>query len=213
MSTGCRHLEGALDALLSLDVGKVQFKLGLLAVELLPRIDLGGHQVLPSVEEVHHLVQVLHAVDLEFVDHCRLAGVLPGHDDALITQLTRLDGDGEGSLDGLQAAVETQLAHNQEVWEAFFPDETYRRQDTQRHGEVVCRPFLTDVGGCHVDDYLMGGKMITVDLEGGHDAFVAFLHRRVRQAHQEEPDAAGAVHLDGHRDGIDALDSRREEFH
>ena len=212
MSAGGGYLHGPLDVLLPLHLGEIVVEFGLFLVELLAGVHPRGLQLAFLVEEVHHLGQRTCAQHVEAVHHGGLAGVLRGDDDALEAHLARLDGYGQGALDGLKAAVEAQLAHEHVAREPLRAHHAHRRQDAYGHGQVVGRTLLADVGRSQIDDQLLRGELVPVDLDGGHDALVAFLYCGVGQAHKEELHSARVCHLYRDGDGVDALHGRRKQF-
>ena len=164
MSAGSGNLQGALHVFLSLYIGEVGIEVALPAVELLAGVDKGGVQFPLAVEELHYLFQVLHAEDLQVVHHCRFVCVLVGQDDAFEFQFPCHDGDGQCALDGLQAAVQAEFAHQQIVAQAVGLHGSAGGKHADGKGEVVCRTLLADVGGCHVDNEVAGRHPVAVDL-------------------------------------------------
>ena len=197
MSACGGHFECPLDVLLSLYVGEVEGKLVLMGKEFLAGVDDGGLHRGGLVEEVYDLGDVVRAVDGEVVDDSCLACVLLGYYHAFEAQLACLDGDGQCAFDGLQAAVEAQLAHEQEARQAFGLDEPVGSQQADGQGQVVGRAFLADVGGGHVDDGLTGRQFVAVDCKGGGDALLALFDGRVGQTDEVEEAAFGGVYFDG----------------
>jgi hypothetical protein len=106
VTTGGSQFQGPFDILLSLDIGEVH---GI--VVLLIREELAGrnHHRLEGLileEEVHGLIEVVDAIDLEVIDDGGLAGVGFGENDAFVFLLAGLDGHRQAALYGSQASVE-----------------------------------------------------------------------------------------------------------
>ena len=146
VSAGTGDLKGALDVLLSLDVGEVIGEDALCLGKFGAGIDDGRLQVDLAVEELHHLDDVVHAVDVEVVDHRRLEGVGTRHDKAVELQLARQDSHGQCTLDGAQTAVERQFAHEHVAVQLGRVDLLVASEDTDGQRQVIGRAFLLDVG-------------------------------------------------------------------
>ena len=160
------------------------------------------------------MAYIIHAVDLEPVHHSRLAGVGAGHNHALEAPLASHDGHRQHALDGLQRAVQAQLAHQQEAGQTAFGIAHHlgggQHPDGQR--QVVGGTFLSYVRGSHVHHQAGDGQAQPGGLKGGQDAAVALLDRGVGQADQVEHAAFGAADFDGNGDGVDAQHGRAIDF-
>ena len=111
MTSGRRHLQGPLDTLLPFHIAKVIFEMVLLCKKLPAGVDDFRFIVRGAIQKLNDILQRLHAVDFQLVDHRRLADVLLRYDEPLELLLARPDGDGQCPPDGLQAAVQSQLTH------------------------------------------------------------------------------------------------------
>lgn len=179
----CRcHFESALHVLLSAHIGKVDVKLVLAFIEFLACVDDGGLKVFQPGDELDDVHDSVHAIDLEVVDHGCLHHVLPWHDEAFELLGTGADGYGQSALDGLQMAVETQLAYHHILVQAvaLYASAGSQYADSQRQVEAAA--FLAQVGGSEVDGEVGYRKLVAVVLQCGGDTVFALLHRRVAQS-------------------------------
>ena len=175
MATGSGNLEGTLDVLLSANVGKVEVVVTLLLVELATGVDDGGFEGCRAVEEVDDIGEVVHAIDLEIVHDGSFADVLPGHDESCKLFLPGLDGNGKGTADGQQTAVETEFAHEHELTETVGDDLAVGSKDADCKREVVAGAFFADVGRRQSDGDVGNGEFVADVGHGCSDAVVAFL--------------------------------------
>ena len=73
-------------------------------------------------------------------------------DEAFEFTFASFDGHRQGSLDGTKASVERQLTHNNIFTKVFAAHLTVGGNDAYSQRQIIGRPFLTDVGGSHIDD-------------------------------------------------------------
>jgi len=79
-----------------------------------------------------------------------------------------------------------------------------------RHRQIEDRAFLLNVGGSEVDGDLAGGQFAIRVSDRRPDAFLGFLHRRVRQPHDGKRRQASAdVDFDVDRIRVQPQDRRR----
>ena len=93
MSSSCCHLHGTLDALLTFDIGKVEFIVILLLVEFTAGVDDGGFVRGSAVHKLDDIHQCLHPKNLKLVDNSRFADVLLWYDESLELLFSGPDGD------------------------------------------------------------------------------------------------------------------------
>ena len=183
-----------------------------MGIELATGVDDGGRQGVLAMEEADHLHDVVDTIDIEVVDHSGLAGILCREDETFVAQLAGFDGDGQGATDGHEAAVESQLTHDEVARQFVGHDHVARRHDAYGNGQVIGRALLADVGRSHVDGDLRGGHLVARVEQGGTDALMALLDSRIGKSHEEELHSTRCVHLDGDDGGIDTLHGGSEDF-
>ena len=99
--SACRcNLEGTLHLLLAFDLREVELVVCLLGIELGPSVNHRRLYYLEAVQMAHHLIDVIHTIDLQIVHHGCLACVLFGNEESLEPHLACLDGSGECASDG-----------------------------------------------------------------------------------------------------------------
>ena len=120
VATGSSHLKGALHAFLSAHIAEVKVVVVLLFEELAAGVDDGGLIRGVAIQELDDIHQRVHAIDFQLVHHSRFTDVLLWHEESLEMLFARTDGNGQRTAYGLQMAVETQLAHQHVLPQAFF---------------------------------------------------------------------------------------------
>ena len=203
--TGTGDLEGALDVLLALHIGKIVWENALSLGELGAGIDHCGLQFNIAVEEFHHIDEVVHAIDVEVVDHRRLESVGTRQDEAVEVQLAGQNRHGQGALDGTQAAIEREFAHEHVAVQPFGVDFLVGGEDADGEWQVIGRALLLDVSGRHVHHDLLAGEVISRLLHGAAHALGALPDCGIGQADNHESHTPLHGHLDLHLDGVDAV--------
>ncbi len=104
----------------------------------------------------------------------------------------------EDAVDGSDAAVEGELAYDDEVLEGGAGEDSLTGKDAECDGEVEGRAFLFDVGGGEVHEGL-GFRVFVAGIDDcAADALGAFLYGGVGEADDQGlvESAAGYVDLD-----------------
>ena len=213
MPPGRSHLKGTLHLLLSLHVGEIKIEMGLLGIELGPRVDFRRLQVPFIVQELDDLPDMVRAVHLQLVHHSGLTHILLRNNQMLISHLTGLDGHRKRPLHGLQAAIEAQLTQQHGMRQLVRFHLPVRGQNTHRQRQIKTSPFLADVRRRHVNHKLFGREAKPAVLDSRHDAFMALPHGIVRQSHQIKLDAPCRIHFYRDRNGGKPLDRRPINFY
>ena len=206
MASGGRHLQGALHVLLSPHVAEVDVIMSLVLVELLAGIHENRLESLLPVQELYHVGQRLHAIHFQVVDHGGLPGVLLGHDKSLEVLSPCPDGNGQGSLDGLQGAVQAQLSNHHVFGKKVTAHVVVGTQQADGQRQVETAAFLSEVGGSHVDRHFRHGKMEAAILHGGGHTVASFLDGLVSQTRKMELYTLGDAYLHGHGGNFQAVD-------
>ena len=206
MTTGSRHLQRPLHALLTAHVAEIQLVVVLLFVEFLAGVDDRRLIARVAVQELHHVHQRLHAIDLQLVHHRCFPDVLLGYDQSLEMLRPCPDGDGQCTSDGLQMTVKTQFAHHHILAGQLAVHLAVGSQNTDGDGQVVARPFFLDIGRRQVDGDVHRGHLETVVHQCCLDAVVALLDGCVGQSCQVELYATRHTHLDRYRRHFQSVD-------
>src|SRR5450432_1678407 len=117
---------------------------------------IGFHRsdAIAGVDEVDHVEQRADGIDFHAADHGGFFGVSFGDDHARDFAAAGFKGDGEGSADAANSAVEREFAYKKTVGNVLFRQAAVGSDDSQGHGEVESRAFFLYVGGGEVDGYL-----------------------------------------------------------
>ena len=142
---GC-YLESTLHTLLTTNIAEVELIMVLLLIELLAGVNDGRLIAGVTIHELDDICQRLHAIHLQLVDYSRLADVLLGHDEALELLLASPDGNGQGSANGLQAAVQSQFTYHHIMVQPVALHFAIGCKDSYGQRQVIARSFLLDVG-------------------------------------------------------------------
>ncbi len=146
---GSRHLESALDMLLTLDLAHV----GLHFDRGLVRRDVGRRRDAPGpVDMREELGQRGYRQHLQVRDQGRFGSVHLRYEDALIAHLPRRSRHRQHPAHMPHAAVQRKLPHHQRAFPAVGRQLTGRDQDPQRDRQVVGRTFLAHGRRRQVDD-------------------------------------------------------------
>ncbi len=199
---GRRDLQGALGALLALDVAQVERR----ALDL---ADLRArpHQHLRALEVVGELDQRARRDDLHL--GARPGGLRPAPIGADQPFAARIGADRgrQHARHGRDRAIEAKLAQHREAAHGVRRDRADRRHQAERNGQVVVAAFLRQVGRRHVDgDAPRGKREAGRDQRGAHP-LARLRHRLVGQAdhvERREPGRDLHLHVDGAR--LDALE-------
>jgi hypothetical protein len=90
-------------------------------------------------------------------------------------------GDGEGALDGLDTAVEGELAEDHRAVECLSGDDARGTEEPHGDRQVIGGPFFAYISRREIDRDTPDGKVQARILDGGFDALAALFHRRVWQ--------------------------------
>ncbi len=185
MAARRRDLQRALGAFLPLDLSEVRGPDRRLHLPGLRRREGGG-----ALEMVEDGQQVGRG------DHLHLTG--PGGFGALRRRadeaqfpLPRMERGEQHAGRGGDAAVQTQLAHDDIARQRLGIDHAHGAEQGQRDGEVEMRPLLGEVGGREVHGDPLGRQRKADGGDGVAHPLPAFRDRLVRQADDDEIGKAG----------------------
>src|ERR1700722_2808293 len=118
VASGAGDFDGALGGLLSANVFEVDEELLRFTEQ---RFVVGFHRLdaVARVDEMDHVEQRADGVDFDASDHGSLFGVGFGDDHAGNFASAGFEGDGEGSADAANSAVEREFAHKKAVGDFF----------------------------------------------------------------------------------------------
>ena len=137
------------------------------------------------------------AQHLDAIDQRRLAGVGRGHHHPAEAAVARGQGQGQHPANGLERAVEGQLAAEEVALQRLELDQARGGQHPQGDGQLEGGALLLQVGRgqVHGDPLLRQGEAAV--LERGDHPHLRLAHRALGQAHHvEEGHAQRHVHLD-----------------
>ena len=208
VSSGTGDLKGAFDILLPSNFGKIVGENALGLGELGARVHHRRLQGNVAVEELHHLGEVVYAIDVEVVDDGGFQRIGARQDKAVEFEFARQDGHGEGALDGTQAAVKRQFPHEHVAVQTISGYFLVGSEDAYCQRQVIGRPFFLDVGRRHVHHDLFAWELVPRLLDGAPHAFGALLDSRIGQADDHESSPKIDRHFDLDLDGVDAMHCR-----
>ena len=200
-----RHFERALGALLALDVAEVRLRPGRRAQRR-----LGAGQNLRALEVVGELDQRARRENLEVGRRPRRLGAARRRANQAFAGGVGGDRRRQHAGDGADRAVERQFSDHRETVERVGRNGADRRHDRERDRQVVVAALLRHVGGREVDGDALGGQGEARGDQRRAHPLARFGHRLVAEADDGEGDrAAGDMHLDVDRPGLDALERHR----
>jgi hypothetical protein len=191
-----RHFDRALNVALAFNVGEIDLVV-LVAGEELAQVAPDRLELFFSPDELESLAQIPHSVDVDPRDHGGFLRVCLRHHDRALSAPPRFERYRQNALDRPDRAVERQLADKAQLGEQIFLDLLRGRDHAERDREIEARAFLLNVGRSEIDRCAPARPIVTAVADRGRDAILAFLHRRVGQAHDHDFGvAAGGVDLD-----------------
>ena len=200
-----RHFQRTLHALLTAHVGEVEVEAALLFVELAACVDERRLVHLTPREQLYHVHDVLHAIHLQIVHHCRLTLVLLRHNQSLELLGSCPDGYRQRSLHGLQRAVEAQLAHEHIVGEHVARHGSACGEYSHSQRQVERASFLAQVGWSEVDGDVCVRKLISVHLQRRRYAVASFAHSGVAESGHAIHHAGHDIHFNGYGGYVEAV--------
>ena len=213
MSASRRDFEGALGCLLSSHIGEVEVAVCLLFVELAAGVDACGLELPTTREEVDDIGQRLEAIDIEVVHYRRFANVLCWHDESFELLLPCTDGNGQSTADGLQRAIERELADKHIALELVADDAAIGSEQGNGKGEVEGGAFLSEVGRCHVHGDIAMREPVAEMLKGGIDAVAAFTDGGVAESGEMIEYAGCEAYFDGDGGYFESVDGSTKGFY
>ena len=166
MTSSGGDFKGTFDVLLPLHFIEIVGEGVELGIELLARVHLGGLKVFRPIEEAHDVVEMTDSIYFQAVDHSGFAGIGFGHKEGFVAPFTRLDGDGQNSLDGQDVAIKSQFAYKQVAFRALYLQKFIGTKHSDGHREVESRAFLAHIGWGEIDHHGLEGCLVTVHPKG-----------------------------------------------
>lgn len=151
-----------------------------------------------SEEEIHHLLQIVHAEHLYIVHYGSLGGIGVGHYKSFIAQFASQNGHWQHAFHRQHSAVERQFAHNHVFRQLVGWDFLIRREYAYGYRQVVGRTFLFHVGRRHVYHHLGVGEVDATAFDGRFHTLSAFPHGCIWQPHDKDAQTLGKRGFDGH---------------
>ena len=154
-----------------------------------------------TFEKTCGFAQILNGNDLQTFHDGGFGGVFRRDQHAHLAVGARAQGDRQNALARTHRAGQREFAHDDEIVELVGFDLFAGGEHAQRDGQVEARAFLFHVGGREVDGRAPHRKFETGIGERGGDAVARFLHRRVRQA-DDDDEGVAPTRVDLDFDGI-----------
>ena len=123
-----------------------------------------------GVEQLADFEEGVDGIDVDAFDDGGFARVGGGDEEVADAGGARGDGDGQHAVDCAQAAVEAELADQEEVGDVFGVQGAVCTEDGDGDREVEAGAFFLDVGGGEVDGDAGGRKVEAGVADGGADA-------------------------------------------
>ena len=79
MATSSRYLQCTLHTLLAFHIGEIEVKAILVFIKLLTSIYKCRFKMRIAIKKTDNIRKIVHAIDIEIVDDCSLAGILARH--------------------------------------------------------------------------------------------------------------------------------------
>ena len=184
----------------------------LILIKLLASINNGRLESLFVTHKLYNIKQAVHTIDFEVIDHGRLTGVLHWHNQSLEVLCPGSNGNRQCSLDGLQRAVQTQLAYQHKFLEVRVGDVLVGSQDADGKGQVETAAFLAEVGRSKIDGDVGDRKLETAVLQGCGNAVTTLSYSLVAKTCKMILDSTCEAHLHGNRSHVQSVDCGAKSF-
>jgi hypothetical protein len=130
--------------------------------------------------------QILHAKDVDALDHGGFARVRRRYDDRAFPPPPRFERDRQHALDRAHRAIERELADKTETVEWVALDFFRGRDHAEGDRQIEARTFLFDIGRREIDRGAPARPKIAAVADRGRDPIAAFFHCRIRQSHDHD---------------------------
>jgi hypothetical protein len=212
MSTGCCHLQGPFDMSLTPNLSQVGSLITIprhyapvvhpqwFEAFISPQV---GDDLGPPLPPEHH--HPLH--------HGGVRRGLPGEYVDLDPRISARLGNGEGSSDRPEGAVQTQFPHHSNPSQALLRNLSGPCQKTQGEGKIKGAPILPDVGWGQVDGDLPRWDGIPGVLDGGPDPLPPLPNGPLRQPdHCKGGDSVSQIHFYTDQIALHPMESSRDHL-
>ena len=174
---GSRHLQRALDVLLTFDLGKIGLHVDRQVFWLDRRL---GRDLQRAGQVRDQGGQSRNRDDLQVGDQGRFGCICKRSKDALEALLAGQSRHRQHAAHMPHAAIQRKLAHHQRPLHAFVRELTAGDQRPQGNGQIVGRTFFAHRGRRQVDSQTLAREKHPGIFDGRLDTLAAFLHRGVR---------------------------------
>ena len=204
MRTRRGHFHGALGALLTFDVGKIERE-G-------KRFFLSGRnrrgQPSPPHEKGHSLIQGARGKNRQTFHHSGLTAVFGRRDEPARLFVSSQQGKGKHAGNRLEPSVQRELGRREPSFEGFCGNDAGGGQKAERQRKIVGRAFLAPVGRRKIHRDACGGQFEAGILQSLENAFSRFAYSAFGKPHHNKGRHAlpAAVHLQIDSVGIDAVE-------
>src|SRR6202171_2527058 len=206
---GNGHFDRAFDGALSFYVGKIDLVV-LVRGEKIGQVTASRKKRELTAHEFECLPQILHAVDVDLVDHGGLARVGFRHEQGALAAFARFQRDRQDTFDRPHRAIQCEFPDKREILERravdFFGDGDHSERDRQ----IESRAFLFDISRRQIHRRASARPTIAAVSYGRGYAVETFFHGRIGQPDNENFGVAvRAVYLHFDFVGVDAVDGGR----
>jgi len=184
VATSRRHLQGPLDVLLTLDVGKVhcvRWGFGGAGLQVVA-IRLNGMQ---SLEVGSERGQIRYRDDFQSVDQGCFRRIFRRYKGGANAALVSQGGHGEDAGGVANAAIEGELTDEEGILDPLRPNLLSSQEDAHGNGQVVGRALFAQVSRSQVDGKALVGVEEPGVLDGRPHALSGLLDSGVRQANDD----------------------------
>src|SRR5690606_41117174 len=112
MSPGCSYFHASLNGFLTLNIGKIVFKMVEIVVELFPGIDNCSFKGLTLVKEFYYLLYIIYTINFQVTYNSGLSHMLFWQNKTFESFLLYLDGNRKGAFYGLKTPVQRKFPHD-----------------------------------------------------------------------------------------------------
>jgi hypothetical protein len=115
----------------------------------------------------------------------RFRRVVRGNDKPALLLFASADRRGQDAVDAAHLTAEREFAHDRKIVEVRRDDLLVHREDTDSDWQIEARAFLLHIGRREVNRCAAHDVLEPAVLDGSFNAVARFLHRRVRQANDD----------------------------
>ena len=179
MTARSSHFKGSFHIVLASDIGEIEVERILMFVKLFAGIDFYGIEQ-PSIgQKINNIGHRLHTIYIKIVDHCRLAHILFGHDQALEMFGASPYSNRQSTFDGLQFTVKSQLTHHHILAEMCRFKTRIGRKDGHSKRQIKATSFFPEICRSHIHSDICYRKAVAIVLHSSCNTIATFANSLV----------------------------------